>query len=764
MWLRQLSFFVFGILFCTQIVGQITISGTVMDAELQEPLIGASVYSPGTKEGTVSDLDGNFKFTTHDSIIIVSYTGYKTIEKKIDPSQQNLNIDFALSLYPESFMCICITISTRSYKLHPSITYLQPKDLSINNEVSITPSLNLVPGVFMHSGALNTNRITIRGIGNRNLFGTAKIRAYLDGIPLTNGAGETSIEDIDLSIIDGATVYKGPASSIYGAGLGGMISLQIPDKLDKDGTSFSIKSTGGSYGLGRNAVNFTRANEGVSLLTFNVNQTHSDGYRENNKYDRTSLSSFGKFKLSKNEEVKFLINYTYLNAFIPSSLDSTDFVDFPEDAAFIWKRARGKETSRKTMVGAAYEAHIGKRISQVSSAFIFHRDTYERRTFNILEENSFSKGIRTEWIYDHPKFDGFITDFEFHIGGEYFIEAYDWKTYETNGQGSRDAILSDNYERRSSNNLFSQVKMDMDYNASITVGLNVNYTSYNFSDYFDADGNQTSYNAFPRIWSPFLNFGFDVGRRFSWNEEFSFSATVSHGFSPPTVEESLLSNGRINKDLVPEQGWNYELGIKGNFRYKLFYGASFYSMQIKDLLVAQRTDFDQFIGVNAGKTSHNGIELSLRYNQYIHSFELEPFLNYTYSAYTFKEFIDEDNDYSGNDLTGTAPHLLSVGTNWSANKFYGNVVYRFVDAMPMRDDNSIYSDAYQLVDLKVGLKHNFEKNWNIDFFAGINNLFNEKYASMILINAGSFGNSAPRYYYPGLPRNFYVGLMVGFGE
>ena len=244
--------------------------------------------------------------------------------------------------------------------------------------------------------------------------------------------------------------------------------------------------------------------------------------------------------------------------------------------------------------------------------------------------------------------------------------------------------------------------------------------------------------------------------------QFAFSATVSHGFSPPTVEESLQSNGRINRDILPEQGWNYEAGLKGTLGSHFNFSLTAYSMQIKDLVVARRTDFDEFIGINAGRTQHNGFETSLDYSFELKGYRINPFVNYTYADYTFKEFVEDDIDYSGNQLTGSAPHLLTSGLRWTNSKFYGSIIYRFVDAMPMRDDNSVYSDAYQIVNLKTGYQYSFSKKWLVDFFAGVNNIFNEKYASMILINAGSFGGNAPRYFYPGLPRNFYAGFKVAF--
>ena len=42
--------------------------------------------------------------------------------------------------------------------------------------------------------------------------------------------------------------------------------------------------------------------------------------------------------------------------------------------------------------------------------------------------------------------------------------------------------------------------------------------------------------------------------------------------------------------------------------------------------------------------------------------------------------------------------------------------------------------------------------------AGMRNLGNSHYAAMLLVNAPSFGNQPARYYYPGEPRNFYLGL------
>ena len=53
-------------------------------------------------------------------------------------------------------------------------------------------------------------------------------------------------------------------------------------------------------------------------------------------------------------------------------------------------------------------------------------------------------------------------------------------------------------------------------------------------------------------------------------------------------------------------------------------------------------------------------------------------------------------------------------------------------------------------------------SWSADCARGSVLFFNEKYASMLLINASGFGGSAPRYYYPGEPNNYYAGLGITY--
>ncbi|MEL6942268.1 MAG: TonB-dependent receptor, partial [Bacteroidota bacterium] len=709
--------------------------------------------------GTVSNIDGNFSLTipkNRDSIIF-TYTGYENkvihIAESISDLIVVLKIDQSI-IIPDCYVLNPYIIyhyqpNNSQYKESPAAVFLSTPLLQLNEQTNIAPALNRVPGVFMHSGALNTNRITVRGIGSRNLFGTAKIRAFLDDIPLTNGSGETTIEDIDLSLVDNVQIVKGPTSSAYGAGLGGIIYLNTDNQ--QEGNELNVSNTFGSYNLQRNLVQYKYGKDNFNLK-IGLNRTHSDGYRDNNEYDRLGFTVLGNYE-TNSKKLTFLFNHIDLKAFIPSSLNEEDFLNEPQKAAFTWGQVKGFEDYTRTLVGVSYQSNIGKKLTNTTSLFSSQYRAYESRPFNILRENSTSIGGRTKFRV--PLF-GYN---QLEFGAEFFNENYDWQTNVTN-DGVLGNLLSDNAEHRQYLNAFVQTRWYIS-DLIASAGLNFNTTNYELEDRFPDANDLSGDYSFDPVLSPFLTLHYEP----TWLRGNTIFAIASHGFAPPTLEETLTPDGNINPDIQPEQGWNFEVGSRGQID-NLTYNFSLYSMQIKDLLVARRTAADQFIGINAGRTVHNGIELALSSNYNIgQNFDIYPFLNYAFSDYKFDEFLDGDKDFSGNELTGTAPHIASAGIRFTALKqdaFYGNINYQFVDAMPLRDDNSVYSEAYNLVNLKLGYRLGLGKSWQVDFSGGINNIFNEQYASMILINAGSFGGRAPRYYYPGLPINFYGGINITY--
>lgn len=644
-----------------------------------------------------------------------------------------------------------------------SIYILTAKDIERGNNTDMSVVLNKVPGVFMQSGALNTNRISIRGIGARNLFGTAKIRAYFKDIPLTNGSGATNIEDFELGSLSRFEIIKG-ASSVYGSGLGGTIQL-TPQNAYLNQSNIENEISIGSFGLmkGISKLNYGNNKNGFKAIYSN---THSNGYRDNNKYDRQTFTINTNHFLNEKDELSILASYVDLKAFIPSSINEDNYLKNPTSAAFTWNQAKGFEDSERGLLGVSWQHDYNSKLKQSTSIFTSFRNGYEPRPFNVLKEKTFAFGFRTRLIGQTKLFD---KDLSWTIGGETFKDTYNSETFKNlykdfpAGNGSvKGDRLSDFKEKRNYFNIFLESNYKITKTTTFSCGLNYNETSYNLEDKFevtDTNPNQSGEFKFDGIVSP----KFGIAQELS--KSISLYTNVSHGFSPVTLEESLLPDGQINTDLNPETGWNFEVGTRGSILHnRLQFNAAIFRLNIKNLLVARRTAEDQFIGINAGKTQHDGLELNINYNWFQkETLSINSFINYTLNNFTFKEFIDNTDDFSGNDLTGVPSSIFNAGIDIdSAFGIYGNINFQHVGSMPITDSNSLYSDNYNLANLKTGYKTNLNKNLKLNIFIGINNIFDEAYASQILINASSFGGNAPRYYYPGNPVNYYTGININY--
>ncbi|MBW2961729.1 TonB-dependent receptor family protein [Mesonia aestuariivivens] len=641
-----------------------------------------------------------------------------------------------------------------------AVNRLDHRELNRNSPTLLTSSFNRIPGVYTQAGALNTNRITIRGIGARAQYGTTRLKAYFNEIPISTGDGQTVINDIDLEAIESVEIIKGPNSSLYGSGLGGVLHLFAYQPRNE--RSFAkISSSFGSYQLLKNTASVGYSDKKKSLFA-TYNHLQNEGYRENSEYDRKSFNFNGTFYSGENSAISFLGNFTRLKAYIPSSIGKTAYRENPESAAFKWISAEGYESYDRFLLGISYRQHFTDNLENTTSVFINSRDAYEPRPFDILKENSFSMGARTRFNY---KTELFSLPAEASLGAEFLNENYYGSNFENlyeefPNQGSvRGSQIANLEQDRKYYNLFAQLNLQVFPKLKLVGGLNVNFTDYALTDLFEEDEiDQTGDYQFETIWSP------RIAALYELNSTKNIYLNISKGFSTPTVDETLTPQGLINTSLKPEIGWDYEVGFKGNWFEDFYTEIALYSIQVNDLLVAERIAEDQYVGANAGKTDHNGVELLLKYNWKITSaIILKPYASANFNFYKFDEFIDEGQDFSGNDLTGVPDQKINIGLDLIAENgfsLFSNVL--FVSEIPLNDENSLETDRYQLINIKAGYDFTIFNDFQINLNAGVNNVFDEHYAVSTLPNAVGFGNSEPRYYYPGNDRNFYGGVEVKY--
>lgn len=730
------------------------VEGKIRDAANGLPLSDVHVTLNG-RLVEVTDEDGYFTvpMAKISDTLVFNRLGYKAGKIFLE-EETFINIDLQASSQSIKGIAVkALGYKSQAFRSPSAIEMISGEGLQLVAIDDPSPVFSSMPGIYAHAGARNTHRITIRGIGARSMYSTTKMKAYLNEIPLTSGMGETTLEDLNLEMIDRITLVKGPAATIYGAALGGTILYRAGQDIDA-GAKLETKNTFGSFGLMKNSIKYSHGWKNTSL-ELAVNRYSKDGFRQNDDYNRRSINVLAEHFVADKTSITYFGRFHDLKAHIPSSLDRTTFENEPESAAENWLNAKGYEKYYKWLNGFSLQQQFSSTVSSETSLFFKSYNGYERRPFNVLDDQTQTTGLRSVLNISPSWLNG---NTSLSAGFETFYEDYSWKTLETLPDDRDGETLTDNRQQRYYYNLFSTFQLAKE-NYSIDIGLNLNKTGYDYKDNFSDSTDYSTSHGFDWVIAPRLSLSYHPF------EFMNFYGSISHGFSAPSYEEAIDSQGFANTDLKPETGWNREIGLKGDFRKRdLSFKTVFFSMDVDNLLVTKRLAEDRYTKINAGQTLHEGIESSLSYGLIDKiNWKSTLTMSYTFSDFRFVDFKDDGNTYDGNHLPGIPEHKVFASFNLTFFKnyfLYTDVIW--VDRMPMNDENALYSDSYHRVNTKAGWRGQVGDKWKVEIYAGIRNLSRQQYASMVLVNAVGYGGSDPRYFYPAKPLNYYSGFTFSY--
>lgn len=739
------------------------IQGRVIDEESREALRNVSIIKENSYLGTKSDENGYFSFhiDKREGFLTLTLMGYQDVRLDLSAIAEEITIRMRpRNLNLNETIVTGFSSEKRLQDVAGAVALVTKKDFERANTFSLKPVLDLIPGVRVDQSNLSDTRISIRGVGLRSAFGNRNLKFYINDIPITEADGFTRIEGIDIATLGKAEIIKGPASSIYGYGTGGVLSFQT-QRADSRENSLEAETMFGSYGFSRVSSTYRYGSDKMNVMATYGWQQY-DGYRAHANDTRRFLTANLQFYPSAKQTLNVFINRTQQLSAIPGALSREQLAEDrrqanPANVALLTGR-----NQNWTRIGVSHLYDFSSVFSNSTSVFSSFFDLDHPLAFAYLRGGYQSYGGRTKFVLQ-PKMENLPTKFIF--GGE-FLNGLSRNTRYQNIEGREGDMIFNADNNNTQYSLFYQSETAINDRLNLTLGAALNKVRYMVTDFLNPV--QTGTKNFDAQLTPRMALSYKI------SDDHSLHASVSEGFAPPTGGEINNADGTINPDIRPERGVNFELNARGSFLLKrLSYDISLYRFNLKDELIPQTVLQNVTIYNNAGRTYRNGLEFGLFYDVLNNSdgffTMIRPFSTIAYSNFKFLEYqiLNDQNeveeDFSGHQLTGVSPWVINIGLD--AGMKYGIYLYStffYNDRMPMNDANTDFNEAYAVFNMKVGYRNQFGR-FGINAYIGADNLFNKLYSSQIALNARSFTpNQSSPYFNPSPERMVYGGLSLKY--
>ncbi|MDL2255618.1 TonB-dependent receptor [Parabacteroides sp. OttesenSCG-928-K15] len=266
---------------------QTVVKGMVIDAESNEPLIGATISERGTAKGVVTDIEGNFEISVAPgATLIFRSLGYKNLTRTVAGSA-NVNLGtIIMEIDAIGLADVTVTSSIAVDRKTPvALATVTPQIIDERLGVKEFPEiLRLTPGVHVarDGGGFGDAKVNLRGFKSEN------VAVMVNGVPMndmewggvywSNWAG---LADVTRSM----QVQRGlGASKVSSPSVGGSINI-VTRTVDAKKGGFA------SYTMGTNGYNKLLFSVSTGLgkngwaMTLMGGKTWGDGYVQGTEFE-----------------------------------------------------------------------------------------------------------------------------------------------------------------------------------------------------------------------------------------------------------------------------------------------------------------------------------------------------------------------------------------------------------------------------------------------------------------------------------------------
>ncbi|MGF1668950.1 MAG: TonB-dependent receptor [Balneolaceae bacterium] len=589
--------------------GQVT--GIIVDAQNNNPVIGASIMLIESQKGTTTDINGRFQFDIDNfpALIRITAVGYNALTLTIDEKALSLRIELEpVVLQGEELFVEADRISiSGSDSRSIASTRLQAEEFSNKVQASAPELLRAQPGVFVQQTTVGQGSVYVRGRAGRDVL------YIFNGFRLNPGfirAGQNqyfgSIDPFSISEID---IYRGPVSVYYGSdALSGGIHVKpvIKSYSSDPVTGGQFLTRGNIGGTGEKTVNGQLAHRDKNFTLF-LNGTFRDfnSYKmpsssnddrlfplnnnlNNADYQFGSLQGSGRFRLSTNLNLTWVSFYSRLpeaprfdRMTLGFDIESNNPPERPRD---------GFSSNTAPLVFSAHSLtfQLSPNHSFISNVILrtgFHRlidnrltisfaendrpffspDPLElKRTFSLSDERETDKNRSDQWLFS-ADFKSIINDNTILNWGSDF--SYDRITSETALNGVETGLprFPDGSEILSGG-VFTHLNTSLSDRFLLESGFRFSWNRVDIP--FEGAETVRGFDPFTQTFSKFTG---SAGARYKFDQNWSLTGNISSGFRSPNVSDlSELGIRRssqfqtANRNLKPEETINFDVGVHLN--------------------------------------------------------------------------------------------------------------------------------------------------------------------------------------------------------
>ena len=706
------------------IEAQDKISGKIVDADQNEPLVGVEVFIMGLNIGTTTDENGNFELTKlKDNTYNVRFTylGYAAVNEKITvPSKDAENILIKMKESTISLHEVMVTgnpFLTETKDLSQTAVSLSSLDLIIKGGNSIGEELNFQPGIAMRSNGIATGRPVIRGFSNN------KVLILEDGLrmgDLSGSSDDHSVSD-DGSEPEKIEVMEGPSSLLYGSNaIGGVVNIitdAIPSTVQRgwNGELFTHGATVNNEYLGNAHINY-----GVGQLSFHGKffKRKGDNYSipGNEKTFNSDLDSYGSqigFSIHPEWGMTGLSYTDYNNKYGLPTIPSADEVVYID-------------MHKKQYRFAANVNHINSFVTSmtVKAGFL----DYNHKEISRVDEN-----VGTAFGLKTKSADISFTHIPFIENSQGIIGFYGlMQNYNVTGEEA----LTPNADYKSYATYFLEKFNLGKTNLSFGARYEINKIDFPMATLSDSvfTGGENSFNSFSA----------SLGLVYNLTDYTSIYVNVANAFRAPTIEElssysvheALASFDIGNRNLDKENTTGIDFGLKSQNDNYSFEASGYYNkvgnlIYRKPLALFYSVDIDPVTGEPMGfNTNGDGFRVH-QYNQadaIVYGFETK--LSYEFiqsiTATVVSDYVRAKNQTANENIALIPPFRFSLDLRHSTPKHWYGFTWKLAAKQNDAAPNEEPTAGYGLVGLYGGIKIITGQYANI-LNLRIDNVFDQKY-------------------------------------